>query len=49
MGETWKDRIDMAFARAPLRQIVPINFLIPLKGTGFADRNLLHPLEALKR
>ena len=49
MGETWEDRIDMAFALKNLDvDSVPINFLIPLKGTGFADRNLLHPLEALK-
>ncbi|MCG2720613.1 MAG: biotin synthase BioB [Thermodesulfovibrionales bacterium] len=49
MGETWEDRIDMAFALKKLDvDSVPINFLIPLKGTGFADRNLLHPLEALK-
>jgi len=49
MGETWEDRIDMAFAMKNLGvDSVPINFLIPLKGTGFADRNLLHPLEALK-
>lgn len=49
MGETWEDRIDMAFALKNLEvDSVPINFLIPLKGTGFADRDLLHPLEALK-
>ncbi len=49
MGETWEDRIDMAFALKNLEvDSVPINFLIPLKGTGFADRNLLHPFEALK-
>src|SRR4030042_6315947 len=35
MGETWRDRIDMAFL---LRELdvdsVPINFLIPIKGTA---------------
>ena len=49
LGETWEDRIDMAFA---LRELdidsVPINFLIPVKGTSLADRDILHPFEALK-
>lgn len=49
LGETWEDRIDMAFA---LRELdidsVPINFLIPVKGTSLADRAILHPFEALK-
>ena len=49
MGETWQDRIDMAFA---LRELdidsAPINFLIPIKGSILEHRNLLHPFEALK-
>ncbi len=49
LGETWQDRIDMAFA---LRELdvdsVPINFLIPVQGTVFGNRELLNPLEALK-
>lgn len=49
MGETWQDRVDMAFA---LRRLdvdsVPINFLIPIKGTSLESRELLHPFEALK-
>lgn len=49
IGEAWSDRIDMAFL---LREInpesVPINFLIPAKGTGLAERPFLAPLEALK-
>jgi biotin synthase len=49
LGETWQDRIDMAFA---LRELdvdsVPINFLIPVQGTVFGNRELLTPLEALK-
>ena len=49
MGETWQDRIDLAFA---LRELdvdsVPINFLIPVKGTAQDHRDLLHPFEALK-
>lgn len=49
MGETWQDRIDMAFS---LRELdidsVPINFLIPIKGTFMELREYLHPFEALK-
>jgi len=49
LGENWEDRIDMAFA---LRQIgpdsVPINFLIPIKGTRLGSRSYLEPFEALK-
>ncbi len=49
MGETWKDRIDLVFALKKLDvDSVPINFLIPIKGTPFARRGLLHPFEALK-
>lgn len=49
VGETWQDRIDMAFS---LKEIdadsVPINFLIPIKGTALGHREYLHPFEALK-
>jgi biotin synthase len=49
MGETWQDRIDMAFL---LRELdvdsIPINFLIPIKGTVLENREFLHPFEALK-
>ncbi len=49
MGESWQDRIDMAFL---LRELdvdsVPINFLVPIKGTPFDNRAPLHPFEALK-
>ncbi|MDH4232649.1 MAG: biotin synthase BioB [Nitrospirota bacterium] len=49
LGETWEDRIDMAFA---LRDIgpdsVPLNFLTPIKGTRFGVNKLIEPLEALK-
>lgn len=49
IGESWKDRIDMAFA---LKEIgvdsVPINFISPIKGTPFSNRDTLNPLEALK-
>lgn len=49
LGETWEDRIDMAFALDKVNaDSVPINFLIPVKGTPLGNRDLLKPLEALK-
>jgi len=49
LGESWEDRIDMAFA---LKEIgvdsVPINFLTPISGTPLGNREPLNPLEALK-
>ena len=49
MGETWQDRIDMAFSLRELdADSVPINFLIPIKGTALGHREYLHPFEALK-
>lgn len=49
MGETWQDRIDMAFAVKELNvDSVPINFLIPVKGTSMEQKDFLHPFEALK-
>jgi biotin synthase len=49
LGETWLDRIAMAFALRGLDvDSVPINFLNPIKGTILGNRAFLHPLEALK-
>ncbi len=49
MGETWEDRIDMAFKLKELDvESIPINFLIPIKGTALAEKKYLHPFEALK-
>ncbi len=49
MGETWDDRIDMAYALRDLEaDSVPINFLAPITGTAMAGRPLLDPAEALK-
>ena len=49
MGETWQDRIDMAFLLKELDvDSVPINFLIPIKGTVLGERDVLSPFEALK-
>ncbi len=49
LGETWQDRMDMAFA---LRELdpdsIPINFLAPIKGTAFSRQRPLEPLQALK-
>ncbi len=49
MGETWQDRIDMAFLLKELDvDSIPVNFLIPIKGTALGYRDLLKPFEALK-
>ncbi len=42
MGETWDDRIDMAVSLSELQiDSIPINALMPVKGTCYAD---LEPL-----
>jgi biotin synthase len=49
MGETQEDRCDLAFAlREVGANIIPINILNPIKGTPFADKPSLEPLEILK-
>ncbi|MBP7934473.1 MAG: biotin synthase BioB [Phycisphaerae bacterium] len=49
MGETWSDRLDLAFELRNLNpQVVPINFLIPIPGTPLAGRQPPEPLECLK-
>jgi biotin synthase len=49
MGEAWQDRVDMGFLLRELEVVsIPINFLIPIKGTALGCRYFLHPLEALK-
>lgn len=49
MGEDWQDRIDMAFTLKELDvDSVPINFLVPIDKTPFANKELLNPFEALK-
>lgn len=49
LGETWEDRIDMAFAIKEMNiESVPINFLTPASGTPLGHSELLSPLEALK-
>lgn len=49
LGEEWEDRIDMAITLRELQvDSVPINFLIPIKGTPLNGEDLMPPLEALK-
>jgi len=49
LGESWEDRIDMAFAiRDTGADSVPINFLSPIAGTPLGSSETLSPMEALK-
>ena len=49
IGETWEDRIDMAFKLKELgTDSVPINYLIPVRGTPLGEQDMLNPFEALK-
>lgn len=49
MGETWEQRVELAFALKELDvDSVPINFLNPISGTRLEDQPLLPPMEALK-
>ncbi|MEK7450225.1 MAG: biotin synthase BioB [Planctomycetota bacterium] len=49
MGETWSDRIDLAFTMRDLNvDSIPLNFLMPVKGTVLADYSSLPPLEILR-
>ncbi len=49
LGESWSDRIDMALA---VREIepegVPLNVLLPIKGTPLEERPILSPEEVAK-
>ena len=46
MGETWEDRISMALTLAELAvESIPLNFLIPVKGTPLGNREKLAPEE----
>jgi biotin synthase len=48
MGETWEDRIDLALTLSDLKvDSIPLNFLIPIKGTPLGERETLTPKEAL--
>jgi biotin synthase len=49
LGETADDIIDMALALRRLAVTsVPLNFLIPIPGTPFADRQALNPRQCLR-
>lgn len=49
LGEDWEDRIDMAIALRELEtDSIPINFLVPIKGTPLEGLEPLEPREALK-
>ncbi|HDK81217.1 MAG TPA: biotin synthase BioB, partial [Nitrospirae bacterium] len=49
LGESWRDRIDMAFALKDIGvDSVPVNFLSPVPGTPLGGRQHLSPIEALK-
>ncbi len=48
LGEEWEDRIDMAIALRELEaDSIPINFLVPVKGTPLGGTEPLPPMEAL--
>jgi biotin synthase len=49
MGETWEDRLDLAFTLRDLdTHEIPCNFLNPRPGTPLQSSTLLQPLEALR-
>ena len=49
MGESWSDRIDMARLLKNLEvDSVPLNFLVPIKGTPMEDAPSISPLDALR-
>jgi biotin synthase len=48
LGESWENRIDLALTLRNLEvDSIPLNFLIPIKGTPLENRPLLKPSTAL--
>ncbi|HZS13095.1 MAG TPA: biotin synthase BioB [Candidatus Dormibacteraeota bacterium] len=49
MGETWEDRLDLAFVLRELSaREIPCNFLNPRPGTPLGETELMRPLDALR-
>lgn len=49
MGESWEDRIDLAFSLARLSvRSIPLNMLIPISGTEFEGKEQLSEEEILR-
>lgn len=49
MGESWRDRIDMALLLKDLDvDSVPLNFLVPIKGTPMENAPSISPSEAIR-
>lgn len=49
MGETWEDRIDMAISLSELKVVsIPINALIPIKGTPFESISIISEEDVLR-
>ena len=49
MGETWADRLDLAFELRRIEpDVVPLNFLVPIPGTPLEDAEPLEPMECLQ-
>ena len=49
MGETWEDRLDMAVSLAELHiESIPINALMPIKGTPLENRETLSEQDILR-
>lgn len=49
LGETWQDRLDMAFAIKELDvEGIPLNVLLPIKGTPLEKNDIMSPAEIAK-
>ncbi|OGF53437.1 MAG: biotin synthase BioB [Candidatus Firestonebacteria bacterium RIFOXYC2_FULL_39_67] len=49
LGESVRDRIDMAFALKELDvDSVPLNILVPIKGTKLENRKIMKPLDVIR-